>query len=226
MKKIFFCILFTASCYTFAQDAGLVLSRGDFADGSTFSNRIRSKTGKDLTYEDVTGSPYSNVNFLSAKIADNYEKTPVRYNSYTDQIEFQRDNKVMILPEETQFSRIEIISPKQTLVLLDTKDDLSGYFFEIVKGKYSLYKKQETKFIDAEPASNSYTSEKPAYFKQSDPVYYISINDAYIKSPKNQKEILAQFPDKKEALNSFFKENKIKFNKEEDLKKLVNFLNQ
>ncbi|WP_175620740.1 hypothetical protein [Chryseobacterium schmidteae] len=226
MKKIFFCALLLSFSYSFAQDGGLVLGRGDFAEGSSFSNRIKSKTGKSLTYEDVSGSPYSKVNFSDAQIADNYVKVPVRYNSYTDQIEFQRDDKIMILPEESKFSRIEISSPKQTLVLMDTNDDLGGYFFEISKGKVSLYKKEQTKFIDAEAATNSYTSDKPASFKSLNPIYYIKSENNIIKKPKNQKEIIAQFPEKKDALNTFFKENKIRFDKEEDLKKLVTFLNQ
>ena len=33
-------------------------------------------------------------------------------------------------------------------------------------------------------------------------------------------------PEKKDAVNSFFKENKIKLEKEEDLKKMITFLNQ
>jgi len=50
---------------------------------------------------------------------NNYEKISVRYNSYKDEIEFQKDNNPRVLPKESQFSRIEISSPKQTLVLLE-----------------------------------------------------------------------------------------------------------
>lgn len=72
---------------------------------------------------------------------NNYEKISVRYNSYKDEIEFQKDNNPRVLPKESQFSRIVISSPKQTLVLLDTGDDLSGYFYELVNGRVALYKK-------------------------------------------------------------------------------------
>jgi len=226
MKKIIFSLLLISFSYSFAQN-GMVLSRADFSEGTTFSNRISSgKTGRSLSYDDVVGSPYVTANFSLAQVADNYEKMPVRYNSYTDQIEFQRDGGVMVLPNDSKFSRIEIVSPKQTLVNLETSDDLKGYFYEIVNGKVSLYKKIKTKFIDAVPASNTYSSDKPALFKLSDPVFYIKTDNGFIKKPKNQKDILSQFADKKEALSSFFKENKIKFDKEEDLKKLVTFLNK
>lgn len=225
MKKIIFSILLISFSYAFAQN-GMVLSRMDFSEGTTFSNKINSeKAGRSLTYDEVVGSPYASVNFSLAKIAENYEKMPVRYNSYADQIEFQKDGSVMILPKDSKFSRIEITSPKQTLVNLDTNDELSGYFYEVVNGKVALYKKVKTKFIDAVPASNTYSSDKPALFKVSDPIFYIKTDNGFIKKPRNQKEIIAQFPDKKDALATFFKENKVKFDKEEDLKKLVVFLN-
>lgn len=225
MKKIIFSILLIASNFAFAQN-GMVLSRSDFGEGTTFSGRINSeKAGRSLTYDEVVGSPYASANFSLAKIAENYEKMPVRYNSYADQIEFQKDGTIMILPKDSKFSRIEITSPKQTLVNLETNDELKGYFYEIVNDKVSLYKKVKTKFIDAVPASNTYSSDKPALFKVADPIFYIKTDVGFIKKPKNQKDVIAQFPDRKDALSIFFRENKIKFSDEQDLKKLVSFLN-
>lgn len=192
-------------------------------DNAVFSAQSENKPMK---YEDISGSPYIDKNFYDAKVADNYEKISVRYNSYKDEVEFQKNGSPLILPKESQFSRIEISSPKQTLVLLDTGDDLSGYFFELASGKNALYKKIKTKFIDAAPAANSYASGRPASFKLQQPVYYIKTEKGFIKKPKNQKDIIEQFSDKKDTLNAFFKSNKIKFDKEEDLIKLINFLNQ
>ncbi len=192
-----------------------------------FYNIKSEGAGRMLNYDEITGSPYLDKNFSVAKLADNYEKAPVRYSTLKDEIEFQKDGKTMVLPNEDQFSRVEIISPKTVLVRLDTGDDLKGYFFELVQGKYSLYKKIKTKFIDVVPATNSYATDRPASFKTLDPVYYIKIGEKeYIKKPKNQKEIIAQIPDKKAAIEEFVKSNKIKFNKEEDLIRLVDFLNK
>lgn len=224
MKKIIFSIILFAYNFSFSQN-GMVLSKSDFADGGTFSGMINSqRAGKNLSYDEIVGSPYANSNFLLAKIAENYEKVPIRYNSYMDQIEFEKDGAVMVLPKDSRFSRIEILSPRETLVSIDTKDDLSGYFYELVNGDVSLYKKIKTKFIDFVPAANSYSSDKPATFRTQDPVYYIKIQDIYLKK-LTQKEVIEKFPNKKESLKQFFKENNMKFNKEEDLKKLVFFLN-
>lgn len=225
MKKILAPIFLAIFISLNAQNASF-LSKGNMLDGGLFYAKINSN-GKTLEYNEIKGSPYVNSEFFSAKIAENYEKVDVRYNSYSDQVEYERDEQVYILPKESAFSKIEISSsPQQVLVMLNTNDEFSGYFYEIVDNKIGLYKKIKTKFIDAVPAANSYSSDKPASFKTLDPIYYIKTENGFIKSPKNQKDITAQFSDKKDVLTKFFKENKIRFNNEEDLKKLVNFLNQ
>jgi len=188
---------------------------------------VRSEnSNKVLKYDEIIGSPYFDKQFHDATVAKDYEKTSVRYNCYLDEIEFEKDGKPLVLPKEEKFSRIIFLSANSTITLLDTKDNLAGYFFELTSGNFSLYKKNKTKFIDTVPAMHSYATDRPAVFKALNPVYYIKTENGFIKNPKNKKEIIEQIPDKKEALNTFFKENKIKFDKEEDLKKLVTFLNQ
>ncbi|CAA7194206.1 hypothetical protein [Chryseobacterium potabilaquae] len=179
-----------------------------------------------LTYDEIKGSPYYTKEFSLAKMAENFESAPARYNRYTDQVEFQKGDKNYALPKEATFSHILFLNTKEKLVLLETKDDNAGYFFEVVGGTYSLYKKVKTKFVDIKKAANSFAEDKPAYFLNVDPFYYIQTDKGFIKEPKNQKEIIDQIPEKRAALETFFKSNKIKFNKEEDLIKLVNFLNQ
>ncbi|MGN7865098.1 hypothetical protein [Chryseobacterium sp.] len=182
-------------------------------------------SGRALKYDEIIGSPYYSTEFHSAKVAENFDKIPVRYNSYKDEIEFQKDGKPWVLPKEEQYSRIEVASPKNTIVLLQTNDELNGYFFEIANGQNKLYKKVKTKFNDAVPASNSYASDKAAFFKTLDPVYYIKTEKGFIKKPRKLKDIVELFPAKKESLETFVKSNNIKFNKEEDLIKLVSFMN-
>ncbi|HBV16886.1 hypothetical protein [Chryseobacterium carnipullorum] len=224
MKKIILSALILAqTAFAFGQETMSV--NQVLSDHSVFDG-VKSSSGKALKYEEISGTPYTTKNFSNAKLADNYEQLPIRYNSYTDEIEFQKNGEISVLAKENKFSQIEITLPKQTIAFLDTSDELSGYFFEVVRGKNTLYKKIKTKFIDAVPAANSYASDRPAAFKTLDPIFYIKTEEGFIKKPRNQKEIIEYFPDKKENTTKFFKSNKIKFNKEEDLIKLVTFLNQ
>lgn len=222
MKKI----LIFVSLFSLTVIYGQVLT-GTLPTEMNIYNKVNSKSSsKELNYDEIKGTPFPNKQFVLAKFKDNFETAPARYNSFNDNIEYQKNNEVFILPDTEDFSRVTYIDTKETLVNLKTGDELSGYFYEVVNGKNLLYKKIKTKYIDAVPAKTTYDSDKNAYFKTLSPVYYIKTEKGFIKKPKNQKEILEQFPDKKEALTTFFKENKIKFDKEEDLKKLVIFLNQ
>ena len=235
MRKVIISAFLVASSITYAQS----LTPGSYQ--SSYSNTLSvnslggdhavfgvksENSGRALKYDEVIGSPYYTTEFHSAKVAENFDKVPVRYNSYKDEIEFQKEGKPLVLPKEDVYSRVEISSPKSTLVLVKTNDDLDGYFFELVNGKNKLYKKVKTKFNDAIPAANSYASDKAAFFKNLDPVYYIQTEHGFIKKPKKLKEILEFFPAKKEAIETYAKSNDIKFNKEENLVKLVTFLNE
>ncbi|AZA81742.1 hypothetical protein C1637_03965 [Chryseobacterium lactis] len=226
MKKIITSTFLLANLFSFAQQS-IVSQNTPVSSNQGIYYTLQSASGKTLSYDDILGTPYPDKNFVKSKISGTSDQqTLVRYNSYNDEIEFKKDDKVLALPKSQEYGRIEIASPKQTLVLLDTSDELSGYFYELANGKNTLYKKVKTRFIDFVPAPNGYASDKPATFKTLDPVYYIKTEKGFIKKPKNQKEIIEQFSDKKEPLTTFFKSNKIKFDKDEDLIKLVTFLNQ
>ncbi|WP_114820009.1 hypothetical protein [Chryseobacterium sp. KLBC 52] len=225
MKKITLITLLGMSSFLFSQANTIGLTSGGGTREVFF--KIKSEgAGRALNYDEIIGSPYLSKSFNIAQVANDYEKAPVRYNTFNDEIEFQKNGTTLALPKEEKFSRIEIFSPKMTLVRLDTQDDLSGYFFELVKDKTGLYKKIKTKFIDAVPAANSYATDRPASFKTLDPVYYIKTESGYIKKPKKIKDIAEAFPAKKDEIEKFAKSNNIKINKEEDLIKLVKFLNQ
>ncbi|WP_276965365.1 hypothetical protein [Chryseobacterium sp.] len=225
MRKIVLTALAIFSfSFSFAQNT---LSVNGATGAQSVFDGINSTTGKTFKYDEIAGdSPYIGKEFSDAKIAVNYEQLPIRYNSYTDEIEFKKNGNVQKKKKTTDFSRIEVLSPRQVIVLLDTSDNLNGYFFELINGKNNLYKKIKTKFTDVVPAANSYASERPANFRTLPPVYYIKTQNGFIKKPKNQKDIINQFPDKKDSLTTFFKSNKIKFDKDEDLIKLVTFLNE
>lgn len=183
---------------------------------------IGSKKSDKLTYDEIEGSAYFDKQFSMASVSTSYEDVLVRYNIYKDEVEFKKNEEIMVLPKTDTFSKIVFKNSKNVLVLLDS----TGYYFEIVKGKYALYKKLKTKFIDFVPAPTPYQTDQPAKFRNMEPAYYIKTNDRLIGNFKSTKDLASQLPDKKDALNSFLKSNKIKVDKEEDLIKLVNFLNQ
>lgn len=223
MKKF---LIIPTLLFSYFSLFGQVLQTVQSVDTHSYYEILSPKSGKTLSYSDISGSPYYKKEFTPAKVADNYETLVARYNSYSDEIEFQKDEKLHVLPKQDVFSKIIFTNTKEKLALVNTGDDLSGYFFELSSGKYPLYKKVKTRFIDMVKSSNGYAEDKPAKFQTLEPKYYIKTEKGFIKDPKNVKEIVDQIPEKKESIETFVKSNKIKFNKEEDLIKLVNFLNQ
>jgi len=127
----------------------------------------------------------------------------------------------LALLSDNPFIRIEFPDTNQALVKISIADDLKGYFFEIVRGKNSLYKKVKTKFNDFVPAANSYAMDRPANFNILNPTYYIKIEKGFIKRPNNKKEIIEQLPEKKETLNIFLKKTKFDLIKKK-IKKISN----
>ncbi|PKF75448.1 hypothetical protein [Chryseobacterium sp. PMSZPI] len=214
--------LFICSCY----NSQTLLSL--YGTGLVPSNNsvIGSKKSDKLTYDEIEGSAYYDKQFSVASVSPNYEDVPIRYNTYNDQIEFKKNEEVMVLPKTDTFSRITFRNSKNTLVLLDGASGSKEYYFEIIKGKYSLYKKVKTKFVDFIPAPTPYQTDQPAMFRTLEPAYYIQTDNHLVGNFKSPKDIITQLPENKEVLNKFFKSNKIKIDKEDDLIKFVNFLNQ
>ncbi|AZB19458.1 hypothetical protein EG352_17585 [Chryseobacterium indologenes] len=194
--------------------------------GEMYMNQPSAPGARTIAYSDIQGDPYFKKDFTPTRFQGVTEPAPARYNTYLDEIEFKKkDDKVYVLPKSDTFPKLTFLDSKDTLVRLDTGDDLSGYFFEIVRGEYGLYKKIKTTFLNGEKADNAYSNNTPPSFKNLNPIYYIKTPDGFIKNPKNSKECMDGLPGKKEQLEGFFKSNKIKFNKQDDLIKLVNFLN-
>ena len=66
----------------------------------------------------------------------------------------------------------------------------------------------------------------PAQFSLQKPLYFIQFENSFIKIPKSGKELAAEMPHKGKEIKEFVDKYKIKLNREEDLVKLANFLNQ
>ncbi|MBO6200047.1 MAG: hypothetical protein J6N74_00315 [Chryseobacterium sp.] len=184
---------------------------------------------KKIKYSDIQGTPYYYVNFIPARVGDTSGIIPIRYNPFLDTIEIMDNNSgnVYELPKEEAYPKFTFQNTNERLVLVNTNNEYSGYFFELVGGKNRLLKKISTKFKDEIPAPNSLVSAIPAKFEVQKPIYFIKTDEKVVKATKKADDLLNALPaDKKEATKDFIKTNKIKLNEELDLIKLVTFLNK
>lgn len=224
--KIIYTIIFLAALNLSGQS--IVLSElGNAVRVSNFNKMIDEiNNGKEkIKYSDINGIPYYYAGFVRAKVGETENYVPIRYNSFLDVIEIRVDDAVYEIPREDSYPKFTFEKTNEKLVLINSHDENAGYFFEISSGKNRILKKIKTLYHQTVPAPNSIISSSPARFETLKPIYFIKTDIALIKIPKNNKDLAALFPDRKDALDEFLKTNKIKLNQETDLIKLDKFLN-
>lgn len=203
------------------------ISLGEISRMAKFSKMIDEvNNGKQkIKYSDIEGRPYYKPDFAVARVGDTSGSVPVRYNSFLDTVEILAGMEVYEIPREESYPKFTFEKTGEKLVLVNTRDENAGYFFELEGGKNRLLKKVVTKFHDAIPPPNTMIPGTPARFEMLKPMYFIKSEAGLVKIPKNAKDLAESFPEKKSELNAFIKTNKIKLNQEADLVKLTKFLN-
>jgi hypothetical protein len=177
----------------------------------------------------IQGSPYLNPLFMNAKIAGVSGATKMRYNANNDEVEYQTQNGNLAILKEPKFGDIYFMEQDLHLKLVTynyNKATITGYLFELIdKPNLKIYKREHINYYEAKAANNSYDNATPATFKLSEPTYFIQRNGGEITElPSNKKKLIALFPDKKEAIIQYFKNNKGDFSKKNDLEKLADIL--
>lgn len=226
-------IIITASLLFggFFSQAQQHMTLGEAARAARFNKIIDEVNNgpKKLKYSDIQGSPYYYANFVPARVGDTSGVIAIRYSPFLDSVEIldNTSGNVYEIPKEEAYPKFTFQTTQEKLVLVNTNNDYSGYFFELVGGNNRLLKKISTVFKDEVPAPNTLVSAIPAKFVVQKPVYFIKTEDNVIKLTKKTDDLLNALPaDKKDAAKDFIKANKIKLNEELDLIKLVTFLNK
>lgn len=191
------------------------------------SQRIYDRNNND--YSKINGSPYTTEDFVPAKIYPLDKLFFVRYNAIKDQMEVKtEDNKIIILDNNHTEYKISLNVGNITYnILHDKESGKFGYFISVVEtNSVSIYKKQVKKYYPEKISDNSYGQNKPAYFSEGKDILYIQLNKEgeAIKLPTKRKAFLSLFPSNESKIKSFISKNKIKLSKEDDLKKLMSYI--
>lgn len=225
MKKIALTLALAlfAVAHTFAQDYDHT-ANARFT-GSNFRNPYRGK-------EKPLGSPYAQTTFTKAKVANINVEAFMRYNIYADEFEFiTPKNDTLVLDKIEDFSNIAFPGLSEKYVLLPYTSDsklVYGYLInQYEKGDYMLLKKENMGFVAAKFAKTSLERDMPAKFARKADTYYLKNKNAETTEfPNGKKALLKLLPHKKQAIEAFLKENKIDFDAEADLIKIINLLAQ
>lgn len=198
-----------------------------YSTGNFFMKGNRPST-KEYT---IDGTPYVNGDKFSKVIIKDYSKNvqDLRYNAYEDEMEFKTGDELFYANKENNL-KIQFPTLNKTYKCFnytyDGKTKL-GYLVVLIDSpKYFLYKREKMELLKGEKSQNAYSKDANDYYAKEKDLYLVSKNNQLSKFPKNFNDASEFFSIDKKELESFVKSNKINFNKELDLIKLVEFVNQ
>ena len=178
-------------------------------------------------YSEIEGSPYLYPDLMDGKIITKTDKVLVgklRYNIYTDEIEFQYKNSMMSFAQPDNFKEFYIDSQK---ILYCTYHDgakaKNGFMLVVADGDYSLLVKKSVIYI-AKEKPQPYTFPKPDRFETKDDTYYLSYQNQNPVKIVSSKKLVKSFPEL-DALIRNYPEKNVNYGKQDDLKRLVEYIN-
>jgi hypothetical protein len=178
-------------------------------------------------YADIQGTPFLDDNWMLARLKISQYKVvdsiSVKLNLYERKLHFKNE-KGEELQAAINFEEIEIIDAnskwKNSVFLPGIANDKEAFFQVITGGskaklvKKLIVNKWEIKALNAETQKKFEPEEK----------LFLFVNDVLFKANKNCSSLMDAFNNNK-SVEDFVSINGLKCNKEEDLKKLVNYFN-
>jgi hypothetical protein len=176
----------------------------------------------------VQGSKYLNENFQPGIVffEDKELAALLRYNALAGEFEIKNitDGEVssIIRSKDIHF---KVGSTNFGIYnFLDKNNGVTEGYFEILnEGSLQLLKRNIVTYNEAEPAANSYSQGKPARYITASEYYLLKENLPAEKINFRKKEILKIL--KSDDADLHVKENKLKLNNEQEIIKLLVFLN-
>ena len=222
-KTVLTALIFLVSFGSFSQSLQKEVQHPDIA-GKMFRNPKGSKSK-------IQGSPYTQKMFAAANVEKINLKAYMRYNVHADEFEFiSAKNDTLILDRLEDFGVISFPGLNRKYVLTTYvlgKGKLEyGYLIDVYqKGDFGFFKKENVVFVDEKVAKTTLeTYMPPKYSKQEDTFFLKNAAAGIVEFPDGKKALTKLFPDKKQAIEDFLKTNKIDFDSEADLIRIVNFL--
>lgn len=178
----------------------------------------------------IEGSPYENKSFKDVLVAQVNTTAKMRYNGYKDEFEFiTPEFQTLILDKIEIYANLQFVDSKIKYLLTSYTNAnnkiIYGYLIDIHEnGDYGLLRKDNISIQDEKIPKTTLESGMPAKYYSSGTDYFFR-NKTFIQEfPKNKKRLCKIFPDKKESIELFVKENTIDFDNIQDKIKIIDYL--
>lgn len=227
--KIIHYTLFTLLAISYAQGQNIA-----FADGYATYGRENSFISIDAdTRYDVEGSKFTFEGFKSAKVSNMPDKLfNIRFNAFTGDMEVEgANNKIYALNKYRKDFLVTFQNSKNSYQVFDyfnsDKEMKTRFFLVLNEGNNKLLLQEKVIFLKEKVSKTGYDAHRPPQYKRIDDQFFIKVpnNENAMVLPKNKKKFAELFPGNKTEILSFIKSSNIKLNKQQDLLKLINYVN-
>jgi len=178
-----------------------------------------------LKLSDIQGSPFLDEEFSPAKLYTNdgavYENIPMRYNAYSDELEFQKEKDNYNIDPKSVVKRLELGGMIFCCMKYDDGGkSKEGYFEVLTQGKATLLVKYSIKFLEKEEVK-AFADPKPARFEEAQKEHYFSMEGAAPQLIISKKNLLQLLEAHKSEMESYISKNKLSVRSDDDLTKIV-----
>jgi hypothetical protein len=226
MKRIFWMALCLMTTVTVKSQVVRDLNLTDFYDQF---RRTKYEHGEQYD-SSIEGSPYENKEFIPGDLVtitnEKFSGIPMQFNLYSNQVEFKNEDGDVMNFENPELIDHIIIGNDKFIYCPYAYGSrvLKGFFIVLVEGPARLLLKKNVILKQAEPPQ-AYKDAVPAKFVRNPDDFYIQILPAEAKIIDGKKDLQEVLPAYSPEMDDFIKKNKIRFNKPEDMKKLITFYN-
>ncbi|HKJ44165.1 MAG TPA: hypothetical protein VKA27_18855 [Sunxiuqinia sp.] len=200
-------------------------------DLTSLSDQLTYQRSRGETnYNDIEGTPFLNRQFIIGEVIVNdsihYENVPLRYNIYSDNIEFMNDQKQVLEINNSQ-SKYQFKFDNHQFTVRDYLNygkTAHGILERLVDGKIQLYKKYQVDFALATKAIG-FKDAVPNRFVRKDDTYLISAEKELPSAIGSKKALFEKLKSFKSDIEKYAKSRKLNPKKEEDLIQLIQYCN-
>ncbi|MEE9408368.1 MAG: hypothetical protein V3V28_09860 [Polaribacter sp.] len=217
-------ILFTIFSLTIANTFAQLSAKVEFGNAARdhlgSPKKVKSIDDKELAK--TAHLQYSHLDYKKAYTTTSKEVYLLRYNIYSDEMEFVKNNQIYdLFKKENQI--IDFFESKTKYVAFDLNGKLN-YFLIKSSGKNLVLAKQTIKLEKGKKKVTQFDIEvKPKYYLGKDKLFIAFNNKNLQEIPKKKKTFYNLFGDKSSEIKKFMKKNRLSHKKGDDLVKITNY---
>lgn len=223
MKYLIVFTLFFFETLAFAQAGNENIS---YSTGNFFMRANRPTT---LEYV-IDGNPYINSKEFKQVTIPGYSSNVqnLRYNGYVDEMEFEDGGEIYYTNKEDGLKITFKDLNKIYHILNYSYDNRNRFGYLVLLGEFpetTLYKREKVELLKGEKSPSAFGKDANDYYAKERDLYLVKKDSTFFKFPKNTKEFTESFSVNKADFDNFVRTNKLNFTKEEDILKMMNYIN-